>query len=74
MENYEFQTALGNGLIQIPVEYLNKLSGKIKVILVPEDIGQGEKYEKAAVKKTAFPYFAIDTTGYVFDREEANER
>jgi hypothetical protein len=31
-----------------------------------------EKIEEE--ERTPFPYFAVDTTGYVFDREEANAR
>jgi len=73
MEAYVFQTDLSDGIIQIPVEYLNKLSGKIRVILMQEgDIQKKSVHE--AVKKSAFPYFAIDTKGFVFNREEANER
>jgi|GEM_PF-6745228 len=26
------------------------------------------------IETSFFPYFAVDTTDYVFDREEANER
>ena len=68
MEAYEFHTALNDNVIRIPVEYRNKFSGKVRVILMQE------KQEKSNKKKSAFPYFAIDTTGYVFNREEANER
>jgi len=66
MTAYEFQTAVGDGIIQIPLEYRNKLSGNIRVILMQEEAAPGKTME--------FPYFAIDTTGYVFNREEANER
>lgn len=37
MEAYEFQTAVNDGIINIPAEYRNKLSGKIKVILLSND-------------------------------------
>jgi len=69
MEAYEFQTALNDGIIRIPAEFRNKISGNVKVILIQEKT-EGKKMPK----KPAFPYFAVDTTGYVFDREEANER
>ena len=72
MEAYEFQTAVNDGVIRIPVKYRNKLSGKVKVILMREnDIRKKTNNKKT---KADFPYFAIDTTGYVFNREEANER
>jgi len=69
MMPYEFETAVRDGIIRIPVEYKNKVKGKVKVILMPND---GDKNSSA--KKLSFPYFPVDTTDYVFDREEANER
>ena len=69
MMPYEFETAVRNGVIRIPVEYKNKVKGKVRVILLPEDVDKN-----AEAKQFSFPYFAVDTTNYVFDREEANER
>jgi hypothetical protein len=69
MMPYEFETAVMDGIIRIPVEYKNKIKGKVKVILLSEDVEKN-----VAAKKFSFPYFAVDTTNYVFDREEANER
>lgn len=69
MAVYEFQTAVNDGIINIPAEYRDKILGKIKVILVSE-----ENDNEKTLKKLMFPYFAVDTTGYIFDREEANER
>jgi hypothetical protein len=74
MEAYEFQTALSDGVIQIPIEYRNKLSGKVRVILMQDDVIPKNRENREALSKIGFPYFAIDTTGYVFNREEANER
>ena len=69
MTHYEFETAIRDDVIYIPAEYKNKFKGKVKVILMPE-----EDAENKTAKKFSFPYFAVDTTDYVFDREEANER
>ena len=69
MAAYEFKTAVNDGIIHIPVEYRNKLIGNVKVIIMPE-----ESDDKEISEKSPFPYFAVDTTNYVFDREEANER
>jgi len=69
MIHYEFETAVRDDVIHIPAEYKNKFKGKIKVILMME-----ETTENKTTKKFSFPYFAVDTTNYVFDREEANER
>ena len=66
MQAFEFQTTIQDGIIRIPDRYAKKIPQKIKVIIL------AEKIEKE--KQLPFPYFAVDTTGYVFDREEANER
>jgi len=63
---FEFQATAQDGFIRIPDIYAKKMPRKIKVIVLADKI---EKDEKAP-----FPYFAVDTTGYVFDREEANAR
>jgi len=68
MEAYEFQAAVNDGVINIPAEYRNKLYGKIKVILLSENP------DNKRVKKAPIPYFGVETKGYVFDRDEANER
>jgi len=66
MQAFEFQATAQDGIIRIPDKYVKKIPQKIKVIVLADKI---EKEEKVL-----FPYFAVDTTGYVFDREEANER
>ena len=67
MQAYEFQTTARNGYIEIPDEYKIFGNAKIKVIIFTE-----EKPVKS--KRSLFPDFTVDTTGYKFDREEANER
>ena len=74
MEAYEFQTILSDGIIQIPAEYKNKLYGKVKVILIQENASMQNIKNEYYVQESPFPYYAVDTTGYVFNREEANER
>ena len=66
MQAFEFQATVQNGTIRIPDRYVKKIPQKIKVIVL------ADKTEKE--EQEPFPYFAVDTTGYVFDREEANER
>ena len=63
---FEFQATAQDGIIRIPDIYAKIMPRKIKVIVLADET---EKEEK-----TPFPYFAVDTAGYVFDREEASER
>lgn len=39
----EFQTKIKNGIIQIPLEYINKLRETVKVIILAEE--KGAKYD-----------------------------
>ena len=66
MQAFEFQTTAQDGFIRIPDKFKNKMTTNIKVIVLND--------ERDKPKTSQFPYFAVDTTGYVFDREEANER
>ena len=59
---FEFQATAQDGFIRIPDIYAKIMPRKIKVIVL------AEKEENAP-----FPYFAVDTAGYVFDRDEAND-
>ena len=67
MQAFEFHTTAQNGFIKIPDEYIRRIPASVKVIVLA-----GEK--KRIGKRSLFPDFKIDTTGFVFDREEANER
>jgi len=68
MQAFEFQTTAQNGFIKIPDEYVRKIPSSVKVIVLA-----GEKQKTG--KRNLFPYFGIDTSAFVFDREEAaNER
>ncbi|MCL2020049.1 MAG: hypothetical protein FWG70_09875 [Oscillospiraceae bacterium] len=67
MEAFEFQTIVKDGIIRVPEKFTKRLAKNIKVIILTEK-------EKTTADSPAFPYFAVDTDGYVFDREEANER
>ena len=69
MRAYEFQTAVNNGIIHIPVEYRSKISSKVKVILLSE-----EPIKKTNEEKIMFNAMKLDTRGFIFNREEANER
>ena len=67
MQAFEFHTTTQDGFIKIPDEYIRKIPSSIKVIVLANE-------KKKADKRSLFPDFGIDTTGFVFNREEANER
>lgn len=53
----------------IPKDYIGK---EIEVIAFPKD--EGISKEKPPKKKVTFTALSIDTRGYKFNRDEANER
>ncbi|MCL2344039.1 MAG: hypothetical protein FWC62_09140 [Firmicutes bacterium] len=73
MEAYEFQTAVNDGIIRIPAEYRNKVSNRVKVILLSEKPTEQSKGPSDKAEPT-FSAMKLDTRGFVFNREEANER
>lgn len=66
MQAFEFEAITQDGIIKIPRAYAEKVPRKVKVILLADHT------EKKELEP--FPYLGIDTSGYVFDREEANAR
>ena len=46
---------------------MKKIPSDVRVIVLADERPKERK-------KALFPYFAIDTNGYTFNREEANER
>jgi hypothetical protein len=63
----EFNTKIDQGSIKIPEQYVGKLGGKIKVIILAE---QSEEKKISA----SFSALRINTKGYKFGRDFANER
>lgn len=68
MNAFEFKTVIEDGVIKVPDEYKNKLSRNVKVIILME-----EKIEDAEFSDFS-PSISIETKGFKFDRELANER
>lgn len=67
MQAYEFNATASNGFIKIPEEYAKKISSDVRVIVMTEK-------KPRSKKQNLFPDFGINTEGYKFNREEANER
>ena len=67
MQTYEFYATAQDGMIKIPDVYVGKITSTVNVIiLVHENVRTG--------KRALFPDFSIDTSDFVFNREEANVR
>jgi hypothetical protein len=67
MYTVEFDAKISNGTIKIPNKYISRLGDKVKVIILA-----GESDEKKEV--SGFNSIRINTKGFKFDREDANER
>ena len=62
---FEFRSTIENGVIPLPQEYRAIADGTVRVIVLPE--GQEESTEQ-------FTALKLDTKGFRFDREYANDR
>jgi hypothetical protein len=72
MQAYEFYATPRNGVIPMPEQYTGKITKRIKVILLEQTSGIVDSNEQ---KRTDFlSPISIDTRGWKFDKEEANER
>jgi len=78
MQNFiEFETNVESGVIRIPEQYVKTIPATVKVTLAPVNetrIKAGLKSKAGALSLSDFSALKIDTLGWKFDREEANER
>ena len=77
MSVIQFETTVVDNLIRIPEEYLNAIHSGTKVT-VRSNNNQKRirncRAEAGALLPDDFSALRIDTRGFKFDREEANER
>jgi len=75
MQAYEFYTTSENGIISIPEQYKSQIAGNIMVIVLKKEPYQ-INYNNVTVRKKTdlLSPPTLDTRGWKFDREEANER
>ena len=62
-----FDAKTTDGSIKIPKKYSDQVDSNVRVILSPIRSG-------AENKSDLIPFYGFDTSGYRFDRSEANER
>ena len=75
MQAYQFYATPENGVIFIPEQYKNKITSCIKVILLEEEPLKFSREEVNANRKSDLLLSpTMNTEGWKFSREEANER
>ncbi|MDR1706226.1 MAG: hypothetical protein LBS19_16310 [Clostridiales bacterium] len=75
MQTYEFYATPENGFIPIPEKYRDSIKRHVKVIVMDEKItqtvdGKTEGFDRIDLLLPP----TLDTRGWKFNREEANER
>jgi len=75
MQAYEFLAKPKDGVITIPKEFRNKITSNVKVILleIKQDNLEDNKISAICKSDLILPP-TLDTRGWKFCREEANER
>jgi hypothetical protein len=67
MQAFEFNSIIEKGFVRIPERYANRITSPVKVIILAED-------HPRPSRKKQFAAMSLDTRGFKFDRDEANER
>jgi hypothetical protein len=65
---FEFNAVMEHGSIPVPKEYQDKIPGKFQVIV------KAEEENATNDDDLTFTAMELDTKGFVFNRDEANER
>ena len=75
MQTYEFYAKPENGVIAIPEQYRSIITENVMVVIIVKKPSKSIKDETVVKKKTdlLLPP-TLDTRGWKFDREAANER
>jgi hypothetical protein len=77
MNAIQFETIVVGNTIRIPEQYAKEVASAVKVTLVPatdHKVRYGSKSKAGALPTGYFSAAKIDTCGFKFNREEANER
>jgi len=75
MQAYEFLAKPENGVIPIPEEFRNRITSDVKVIVLEtKQNGFGFKETNKGYKSDLLLPPTLNTKGWKFSREEANER
>ncbi|MCL2602972.1 MAG: hypothetical protein FWD90_00665 [Defluviitaleaceae bacterium] len=73
MQAYEFYATPENGAIKLPEQLKNKITSGVKVILLEHQL-RSLISEETKKRTDLLSPISIDTRGWVFDKDAANER
>jgi len=76
-QSIQFETVIESGVIRIPEQYIKAIPAAVKVTLAPASeprIKMGAKSKAGALSPGDLSALNINTEGWRFNREEANER
>jgi len=75
MQAYEFVAKPENGTIPIPKELLDRITSRVKVIVLEANADRLAPTKRGAERKSDLLLRpTLDTSGWKFSRKEANER
>jgi len=72
MQAIEFDTYIENGVITIPLQYQKTISHSVRVIVQPKE--EASNIPQFSEGKAKLYSLDVDMSGFVFDRNEINER
>ena len=76
-QTIKFETVIESGFIRVPEQYAKSITSAVKVTLSPvseSNIIMGIKSKAGNLSLDDFTEIKLDTRGWKFNREEANER
>ena len=77
MTAIQFETVVVDNMIRIPDQYTAEVPSSVRVTIMPaaeSKIRFSPKSKAGKLPADAFTALKLDTRGYKFNREEANER
>jgi hypothetical protein len=77
MQTIEFQSVVENDVIRIPEAYRGAFTSPIRVMIFSNDMPNPKIHRRTKAKPftpSDFSALKLDTRGWKFNREEANER
>ena len=73
MQTIEFDSYVENGVITVPLKYQKIITRLVKVIVSPKEEVPDTSYNTTVGKKNLYS-LDVDMSGFIFNRNEINER